>query len=57
MKSDLEYLLDVVHNYNSDMSHNELRTYIKEAIKLKEKDEQEHQNRIDDIENEVFNNL
>jgi len=57
MKSDLEYLLDVVHNYNSDMSHNELRTYIKEAIKLKEKDEQKHQNRIDDIENEVFNNL
>jgi hypothetical protein len=56
IKSDLEYLLDVVRNYNSYMSHHELKIHIKEAIRLKDRDEQERQDRIDDIENEVFNN-
>ena len=68
IKSDLEYLLDVVNLYDCEMSHRELKDYIEEAMKLKEKDQDKvrlHRYKDQDKENaqftltedEVFNEL
>ena len=55
IKSDLEYLLDVVPGYTCDMCPLDLRGYIKEAMILKSRDEDKAKLIEDDIENEVFN--
>jgi len=55
IKSDLEYLLDVVNLYDCEMSHRELKDYVKEAMKLKSRDEDKAKLIEDSIENEAFN--
>lgn len=55
MKSDLEYLLDVVNLYDCEMSHRELSEYLKEAMKLKKRDEEKIESQFTLTEDEMFN--
>ena len=55
IKSDLEYLLDVVPGYTCDMSPRDLQDYIKEAMILKKKDQDKEDAQFTLTEDEIFN--
>ena len=55
IKSDLEYLLDVVPGYTCDMSPKDLQDYIKQAMVLKKRDEERIESQFTLTEDEVFN--